>query len=105
MSMKKYVVVRKIEKVVVVSGSRRGLQDLQLGARHCDVGLNYVEGVVAGSKACRPIAGYSAVQAYKQLYGHIIGIYRKGWGGRKEDGAGKKGKGRERQKKEKGVAS
>jgi len=35
MLMKKYVVVRKIEKVVVVSGSRRlqktELQDLQLG--------------------------------------------------------------------------
>jgi len=35
MSMKKYVVVRKIEKVVVVSGSRRlqktEQQDLQLG--------------------------------------------------------------------------
>ena len=39
--MKKYVVVRKIDKVVVVSGSR-GLQktdlhDLQLVARRCDV--------------------------------------------------------------------
>jgi len=35
--------MRKIEKVVVVSGSRglqkTELQDLQLGARHCDVGL------------------------------------------------------------------
>ena len=35
MSMKRYVVVRKIEKVVVVSGSRglqkAELQDLQLG--------------------------------------------------------------------------
>ena len=43
MSMKKYVVVQKIEKVVVVSGSPRlqktELQDLQLGARRCDVGL------------------------------------------------------------------
>ena len=43
MLMKKYVVVRKSETVVVISGSR-GLQktelrDLQLGARHCDVGL------------------------------------------------------------------
>jgi len=40
---KKYVVVRKIEKVVVVSGSqglqKAELQGLQLGARHCDVGL------------------------------------------------------------------
>ena len=39
----KYVVMRKIEKVVVVSGSqgqqKKELQDLQLGARHCDVGL------------------------------------------------------------------
>jgi len=39
----KYVVVRKIEEVVVVSGSRglqkTELQDLQLGARRCDVGL------------------------------------------------------------------
>ena len=39
----KFVVVRKIEKVVVVSGSRRlqktELHDLQLGARRCDVGL------------------------------------------------------------------
>ena len=38
----KYVVVRKIEKVVIVSGSRgcrKQLQDLQLGAWHCDVGL------------------------------------------------------------------
>jgi len=38
-------VVRKIKKVVAISGSRGGggcrkqLQDLQLGARHCDVGL------------------------------------------------------------------
>jgi len=43
MLMKKYVVVRKIEKVVVVSGSRglqkTELQDLQLGARRCDVSL------------------------------------------------------------------
>jgi len=40
MLMKKYAVVRKIEKVVV-SGSRvlqkTELKDLQLGARHCDV--------------------------------------------------------------------
>ena len=40
----KYVVVRKIEKVVVVSSSqglqKKELQDLQLGARHCDVGLH-----------------------------------------------------------------
>jgi len=43
MSMNKYVVVRKIEKVVVVRGSRglqkTELQDLQLGARRCDAGL------------------------------------------------------------------
>ena len=44
MPMKKYGVVRKIEKVVVLSGSRgllqkTELQDLQLGARRCDVGL------------------------------------------------------------------
>jgi len=43
MSIKKYVVVRKIEKVVVVSGSqglqKAELQGLQLGARHCNVGL------------------------------------------------------------------
>jgi len=37
-------VVRKIKKVVAISGSwgggcRKQLQDLQLGARHCDVGL------------------------------------------------------------------
>ena len=38
--MKKYVFVRKIEKVVVISGSRR-LQKTAAGltARHCDVGL------------------------------------------------------------------
>ena len=34
------------------------LQDLQLGARHCDVGQHYVIGVVAGSNSSRPIAGY-----------------------------------------------
>jgi len=53
--MKKYVVVRKIEKVVVVSGSRglqktELLQHLQLGARHCHVGQHYTIGVVADSK-------------------------------------------------------
>jgi len=53
--MKKYVVVRKIEKVVVVSGSRglqktELLQYLQLGARHCHVGQHYAIGVVADSK-------------------------------------------------------
>jgi len=53
--MKKYVVVRKIEKVVVVSGSQglqktELLQHLQLGARHCHVGQHYAIGVVADSK-------------------------------------------------------
>jgi len=59
--MKKYVVVRKMEKVVVEAvgaAKKTELQDLQLGARHCDVGQHYVIGVVAGSNSSRPIAEY-----------------------------------------------
>ena len=56
---KKIVVVRKIEKVIVVSGSLRlqktELQDLQLGARHCDVrGLTLVT-ATSGIVQYRPI--------------------------------------------------
>jgi len=61
--------VQKIEKVVVVSGSRElqkaELQNIQLVVVMYSVGLTLRH--VAGSKAC--IAGYSAaVLAY---YGHI----------------------------------
>ena len=55
--------MRKIEKVVVVSGSRwmqkTELQDLQLGVVMNIQALHYVIGVVAASKACT--AGYNAL--------------------------------------------
>jgi len=54
--IKKYVVVRKIEKVVVVSGSR-GLQKTELQDLQLDAVMQaeyYVIVVVAGKKACIP---------------------------------------------------
>jgi len=52
-----------IAYIILIIHVMSELQGLQLGSRHCDVGLTlgYVVGVVAGSKACRPIAGYTAV--------------------------------------------
>ena len=63
-------------------------------ARHCDVGQHYVIGVIPGSKPCRPIAGYSAVQAFITA---VLAYYMSGerecggaewgkWRGRKSGG-------------------
>ena len=77
--------MRKVEKVVVVSGSR-GLQKTELQ----DLQLGTVIGVVAGNKAC--IAGYSAA-----VWAYMGGVGREAegrWGGEREKrGEKKRGKG------------
>jgi len=86
--------VRKTEKVVVVSGSGAAENRAAgLTVRHCDISLTLRQGVVAGSKACRPIAGYSAGQAYVSAY--VIGIYTRS-GERR--GKGEKGGEKKRRK-------